>query len=378
MIRITGIQYNDLREEYLKRLSSIGAVEFDSRDILNDDKIPSEGRTQKTYDELSGTEYLINIRDKLYYNRERIKRNYLREILAGPEEMPRSLGGDGVENLLSLFNRIKEDLGECKNRDDRSKLKRIFKYKEFLKKGNREQLPYWLIQTLNLKTCPYCNVGYTMAYVGENQSFRTPLDHFFSKSRYPYLSVSLFNLVPACNTCNSIKHDSNKSIVYPFEESFDEGDNHCSFRVIPNYGHPEIWFGNSDEFRIEFHPRNDKTRKKENLFQLSLNQRFEEFIEEEYWKRIKNSVQLLCLEGIYSDCYRDEIQKLIRNYYEYNKHGIEMIMHDKKEAADNWLLRDMLYFASLKESEWGNSSFNKMKKDILEQLDQIAVETFKE
>ena len=55
-----------------------------------------------------------------------------------------------------------------------------------------------------------------------------------------------------------------------------------------------------------------------------------------------------------------------------------MIMHDKKEAADNWLLRDMLYFASLKESEWGNSSFNKMKKDILEQLDQIAVETFKE
>ena len=70
----------------------------------------------------------------------------------------------------------------------------------------------WLTKQLNIKTCPYCNAQNTLItekdYGKEVMKFQ--LDHFFPKSEYPYLSISLYNLIPSCANCNLTK--SSKSL----------------------------------------------------------------------------------------------------------------------------------------------------------------------
>jgi hypothetical protein len=84
-------------------------------------------------------------------------------------------------------------------------LLKIFGYTEhFRSQVNRG---IWLAKQLNIKTCPYCNAQYTvLATDSKNNSIaKFQFDHFFSKDKYPYLSISLYNLIPCCANCNITK-----------------------------------------------------------------------------------------------------------------------------------------------------------------------------
>ncbi|MFK4985705.1 hypothetical protein ACI4B7_28170, partial [Klebsiella pneumoniae] len=65
----------------------------------------------------------------------------------------------------------------------------------------------WLARQLNLKCCPYCNAQYTI--IANSDAGKTiakfQFDHFFSKDKFPYLSISLYNLIPSCANCNITK-----------------------------------------------------------------------------------------------------------------------------------------------------------------------------
>lgn len=82
----------------------------------------------------------------------------------------------------------------------------------------------WLAKQLNIKSCPYCNAEYTL-YVEDVNNIgvaRFQFDHFFPKSRYPYFSVSLFNLIPSCANCNHKKTNENvtlKNNYHPYYNS---------------------------------------------------------------------------------------------------------------------------------------------------------------
>jgi len=87
------------------------------------------------------------------------------------------------------------------------------------------------MQNLNVKVCPYCNrnnIDYTdiryekLLSQQQKRIPRASFDHFFPKNIYPYLSCSLLNLIPCCNTCNSAKHSQNVKIIYPYENDFGE------------------------------------------------------------------------------------------------------------------------------------------------------------
>lgn len=90
-----------------------------------------------------------------------------------------------------------------------------------------EHIGEWLAKELNVNVCPYCNRQYTFT-VKSNQgkTFKPQFDHFYSKSKYPYLALSLFNLIPSCPECNRIKSDQQLAIN-PYIEDF--GD--CKFNV---------------------------------------------------------------------------------------------------------------------------------------------------
>ena len=65
-----------------------------------------------------------------------------------------------------------------------------------------------LASWLNIKTCPYCNMQYTLyTEVYEDDGTKEDLakfqfDHFYDKAHYPMLSMSLYNLIPSCASCN--------------------------------------------------------------------------------------------------------------------------------------------------------------------------------
>lgn len=63
--------------------------------------------------------------------------------------------------------------------------------------------PYLLQFYRKIRTCPYCNRQYITPFYSEKGKIRADMDHFYPKSKYPYFSMSLYNLVPCCKFCNS-------------------------------------------------------------------------------------------------------------------------------------------------------------------------------
>ena len=86
--------------------------------------------------------------------------------------------------------------------------------------GEIRKIPHMnirIVQTLGIRTCPYCN----KEFIGNRGTdvMGATLDHFFSKSRFPLFALSLYNLIPSCNTCNTVKSDiKSGDMISPFED----------------------------------------------------------------------------------------------------------------------------------------------------------------
>lgn len=66
------------------------------------------------------------------------------------------------------------------------------------------------VKLLGIKTCVYCNSNYTVT--DHHGVAYYDLDHYKPKSKYPYLSISFFNLQPSCPVCNRIKNDDSTEL----------------------------------------------------------------------------------------------------------------------------------------------------------------------
>lgn len=75
------------------------------------------------------------------------------------------------------------------------------------------------LKASGIKTCVYCNahlaIVVNFSFYDKKEKKRKPktmakleLDHFYSKSKYPFLSTSFYNLYPVCGNCNRAKHDN--------------------------------------------------------------------------------------------------------------------------------------------------------------------------
>ena len=56
-----------------------------------------------------------------------------------------------------------------------------------------------LIDELDISVCPYCNRHFMDTYVPDKDGglkSNAQLDHFYPKDQYPYLVLSLYNLIP--------------------------------------------------------------------------------------------------------------------------------------------------------------------------------------
>lgn len=90
---------------------------------------------------------------------------------------------------------------------------------------------YALVEAYRLRICPYCQANHVNFHVEKAQGklgagafkMRPPLDHYLPKSAYPYLAVSLSNLVPSCAQCNSGVKTANdprgKGFAHPLDRT---------------------------------------------------------------------------------------------------------------------------------------------------------------
>jgi 5-methylcytosine-specific restriction endonuclease McrA len=77
--------------------------------------------------------------------------------------------------------------------------------------------PYTFVEEMGLKTCPYCNRNYIFSVDTENGKLRPEIDHFYPKSKYPFLAMSFGNLIPSCSVCNHTKSDTcHDELVNPY------------------------------------------------------------------------------------------------------------------------------------------------------------------
>jgi 5-methylcytosine-specific restriction endonuclease McrA len=101
-------------------------------------------------------------------------------------------------------------------------IEEIFNYKGFRKSTKA----IWLTNQLKIKSCAYCNSQYTLTVEHDSKTkLLYHLDHFFPKSIYPYLSLSYYNLIPCCASCNMSKSDKPYSVnnnIHPYLDSLDQ------------------------------------------------------------------------------------------------------------------------------------------------------------
>ena len=71
----------------------------------------------------------------------------------------------------------------------------LFCYKKF-QDGNKNWGRHKLLFLMEIEVCPYCQRNYISSYE-ENNSKKTTadLDHFYPKSLYPFLALSLYNFI---------------------------------------------------------------------------------------------------------------------------------------------------------------------------------------
>lgn len=103
------------------------------------------------------------------------------------------------------------------------------KYKKYLSlfgysRLRQLRMMYIFALDLGIKTCPYCNNHYTLT-IKKSKKANLHFDHFYSKSMYPFLCLSFFNLIPCCSVCNTTKSSTEFNIedyIHPYIDSLND------------------------------------------------------------------------------------------------------------------------------------------------------------
>ena len=219
-----------------------------------------------------------NLKDILKANNNELK-EYIKYF---QENYPNSIGVENQkkEEWHQLYKIIRAEIFE----------------KEYNNWGKRKTYgSYKFVETLDLKTCPYCNRNYTFIVDEESGKLRPELDHFYPKSIYPFLAMSFYNLIPSCPICNHTKSSKvSENLINPY----DIKDDDFKFTYKPtdiSFSQIESKKYNMDSFEIEFKKKNENI----DIFKL-----------DELYKQHKDIVvDLLMKKAYYPKSYIEELEK---------------------------------------------------------------------
>lgn len=127
------------------------------------------------------------------------------------------------------LNKIKNRLG-TKYKNDNG-IKRLFNYDKSSSKNIQvlisklqPKISKFIEVHVTVHTCYFCNIEYINKFENSKNETKNAftLDHMIDKATYPFLALSLYNLVPSCYTCNSkVKRTNEIKNLSPSDEKFD-------------------------------------------------------------------------------------------------------------------------------------------------------------
>jgi len=217
-------------------------------------------------------------------------------------------------------------------------LEQIFDYEAFSRKSNNAYSAYDLSQKIDIPTCPYCNRISTKTVFKPSKITRPAFDHWYSKSDFPLLAVSFYNLVPSCNVCNSSIKGSDlfnlKTHFHPYSK-FVNPNQQINFKF--SYEHKDY-----SNFKFKIVNNNDFS---------------------------KNSTTAFKLKEIY-ETHEDEILDLRRLRDIYSEKYLEMLKKNvlKGTSTSDEEIYRLAFGTYIDEANFSRRPLSKMKKDILEEL----------
>ncbi len=216
-------------------------------------------------------------------------------------------------------------------------------YEKLYENFSNRDVAYKILKVMNVNVCPYCNRQYTFTVIKKTSTekkIRPEFDHFFPKSNFPLLAVSIYNLVPSCGLCNKGKSASlSENFLYPYEESFEDKGIHFE---IPNI------IGNlldQEEITVKLEP----VKNHEDLI-----------------KQYNDSFKI---DQLYEE-HSDYISELLYKNYIFNDEAIESIYRSFKEILNSPSKLKHLIFGNYEPDKFNQRPLSKLTKDIIQQLVQ--------
>lgn len=230
-------------------------------------------------------------------------------------------------------------------------LTHVFRYDIFSQHKNL----YDYVKRIGAEVCPYCNRLFTTTVTAKNHRTRPQLDHFKSKTNYPYLALSINNLVPSCGVCNLLKHDGVVSMVYPYEEGM---GNACSFKTtIPRQHITAVLTG------ARIAPENFELHLSSDLPDPNSPQAL----------RIQNSVDTLALKPLY-DSHKEYVADLYFQRYILTDELIQDLWNqfrDSKLFHSEEEVRAALLATYIQQERWGDRPLSKLTHDIQQEIETL-------
>lgn len=232
----------------------------------------------------------------------------------------------------------------------------VFRYDVFSQKkgsGCHLRSVHTLLSMLGVEICPYCNRQFTSTIDYGDQLVRSQIDHFKNKKDYPYLSLSINNLVPCCSLCNLLKHDRDLDILYPYEEGI--GDSYFFEAKCDNNNITSLLTGSSDATQ---------------RFELAFSKR-EDVPDSSYKKRAETSVKAFALRELYQS-HKGYVADLFFQRYIFT----DELLSDIKDQFPTLFksedeIKRILLLMDYSPASWGKRTLEKLTHDITRQIDTL-------
>ena len=204
---------------------------------------------------------------------------------------------------------------------------------------------YQLLENLQVFVCPYCNRN-TIYNIKRTKKRTSELDHYYPQSKYPFLALSFYNLVPSCKVCNKIKLDNDdKEYINPYDDRFDMNKNmKFSIKVEDS-----TFYHSIKGFNIEY-----KYNKK---------------ISDDEKNRIGNNLDDFELKDLYQN-HKDIVLELIQKEAIYNESYLDELLtqYEGTLFKNREDLQRLISGGYVSDDEIGKRPLSKLVKDISDEL----------
>ena len=274
----------------------------------------------------------------------------------------------------------------------------VFRYDEFSqKRPEGKRSVYQLLSMLGVSVCPYCNRQYITTVAHGGKGVRPQIDHFHSKKHYPYLALSINNLIPSCGVCNLQKSDKKTEILYPYDEEM--GDR-IVFRARCIHQQADAPKASGEDFvsrlqnagadvkRFDLSPgKREENRDGAYIitsllqgatdapgtFRIALEESGET-LDDDFVKRANHTVSVLSLEQLYQS-HKDYVANLFFQRYVFTEDyfaSIQVQFPKLFKTADD--VKHILRLMNYAPESWGSRPLAKLTHDITEQIDRLYME----